>query len=192
MVGPVKPAADRPRGPRKDAAQRLHERRSGAHGEALWAPPWAIRPRTVMQRGSRRRHVDAASRDLSVRSGARGERCVEDRVTERGIGGDLVPALAARLGQVAEQPAGTLVEHREVFAAGLWPRAQANHDLPMPVGPMTTSHSRSPSSINRFQRPICFAAALPVCPPALRPLHHAGHACPEQRGRRSARASSCH
>ena len=28
-------------------------------------------------------------------------------------------ALAARLGQLAEQPAGALVEHREAFAAGL-------------------------------------------------------------------------
>ncbi len=48
------------------------------------------------------------------------------------------PVLAVSGGQFGEQPWGAPIEHGEAFPAGLWPRAQANHDLPTPVGPVIT------------------------------------------------------
>jgi len=62
-------AEDRPRSPRRGPArvvQCRHERRSGARGEALWAP-WAISTRAVMQRDFRWRR-DAGARGGPLRS----------------------------------------------------------------------------------------------------------------------------
>lgn len=77
MVGPVKSAADRPRsrwrGPRAPRSALASD--GAACAGRRCGPPWAIGPRAVMQRGSRRRQVVGARTGLSVRSDGRDERC---------------------------------------------------------------------------------------------------------------------
>ena len=83
MVGPVKSTADRPRSPWRGPARDApcpHERRSGARGEALWAP--------VGDPGTARHAAGlsaATGRPLELDAMGAVDDAIEDRVGQGGI-----------------------------------------------------------------------------------------------------------